>query len=285
MLDDEGVGGGVVGEFGVVRALAVRGVNLGDSELDFCNGGADEFLACRVEGCHFLVEPVLEVFDFVADELGVGEVGAHFGGDGVGFGDAETLGFAFADGNDGAAAVPSEGGIVLFVFGGEDLAFEGTVSVSDAVVFAGGVLPVGEGVFDVLEFCPLADAIGETGFVVVDEFCLPGVEAGVPEFVEERPDGFLPLLEALALGECLGEAFFEGGGKIGVGDDGAGEGFKVVEGGGVAVAEAEGEVDGSGGCFEGVGGVGGLACGLGNPFGEALGSPVPGVVHCGPECR
>ncbi len=190
----------------------------------------------------------MEVADFIADEFSVLEVCAHFGGDGIGLGDAFGFGLELADWDGGAAAVEADGGIVLAIGGFKDLALEGAMAVADAFVLGGAVFPVGEAVRNFLEFCVLSCAVGHGGFVAVYSLGLEAVEAGDALGIEDFMDLFFPCGVAFALGEGFCQAFFAGLGEVVVFDDGAGEAFEAMECGGIAVSEVELEIF-EGWCF------------------------------------
>lgn len=201
--------------------------------------GFDHFPCCGWECLHFPVKPGLEVADFVADEFGVLEVCAHFGGDGIGLGDAFGFGLKLADGDGGAAAVEAYGRIVLAIGGFKDLALEGAMAVADAFVLGGAVFPVGEAVRNFLEFCVLSCAVGHGGFVAVYSLGLEAVEAGDALGIEDFMDLFFPCGVAFALGKGFCKAFFAGFGEVVIFDDGAGEAFEFMEGCGVSIAKVE----------------------------------------------
>ncbi len=223
-------------------------------------------------GAQFVVEPVGVVAYFVANEFGVGELAAHFGGDGVGSGNASLFRFQAADRNSGAAAVEADWRVVLAVGGFEDFAVEGSVAGTDAFVVCGAVLPVWVSVGDFLEFCKLAGSECHGGFVAVDALCLKAVEPCDALFVEDFVGGFAPVAEAFAFGKGLCQAFFYGIGEFCVGDDGAAESFESVECCGVFVAEFEKAF------FDGVGSGEGCAFVLLDPVVDARSAFAPGVV-------
>ena len=223
-------------------------------------------------------EPVVIRSDFVADEFGVLQVTAHFGGDGVGLFDAFAECCGFADEDDGTAAAEAEGRPELGVCGKEDFAVEGAVAWPGALVEDGGVFPEGKVGFDALEACELGPGVAHGAFGSVDGFEPEGGELGDAELVELCVDGDLPVLKAVALGECVGEALFEGVADSLVFDEGGGEAFEAVKCCGALVTV--GDVSGYG--YFGIGGKGGcvvVGVGLFCQLVEVSGAVCPGVVE------